>query len=80
MSKQLSPEEQREMRARYGGDVQTLDQAMNMAAEFVGKSLGIPIVISPEDRLRVNIIEACQWLRQGAPGRALEVLERALER
>lgn len=78
MSKQLSPEEQREIRARYGGDVQTLDQAMNMACEFVSKATGFEIKVQPEDRLRAHIIEACAWLRDGAPGRALEVLERAL--
>ena len=78
MSKQLSPEEQREIRARYGSDVQTLDQAMNMACEFVSKATGFEVKVQPEDRLRAHIIEAAMFLRQGAPGRALEVLERAL--
>lgn len=79
MSKQLSPEEQREIRARYGGDVQTLDQAMNMACEFVSKATGFEIKVQPEDRLRAHIIEALTWLNQNAPGRAAETLERALQ-
>ncbi len=37
-----------------------------------------PIRITQEDRLRGAILEACQWLRDGAHGKALEVLESAL--
>ncbi len=34
----------------------------------------------PHIRLHLAVHEACQWLRDGAPGRALEVLEAALEK
>lgn len=38
----------------------------------------IPVSASAEVRLREAIFEAAEWLRNGAPGRALEALERAM--
>ena len=32
----------------------------------------------PGVRLHLAAVEACRWLREGAPGRALEALETAL--
>ncbi len=39
-----------------------------------------PARVTTEDRLRVAMIEACEWLRRGAPGCALTTLEGVLKR
>ncbi len=80
MSKPLSPEEQRQVRATYGSEVQSMDQIMAQTADFIGSKLGIPLaIIEEEDRLRFTMVEACTWLRFGSPGRALECLEAGLK-
>jgi hypothetical protein len=53
---------------------------LDQAAAMVGEVMGRPITITPEDRLRGAMIEACMWLRQDAPSRALETLEKELDR
>lgn len=51
-----------------------------MVCGYMSKALGRRIEVTTEDRLRLAIIEAATWLRQeNAPGRALEVLEKALK-
>lgn len=53
--------------------------AMQRALDNVA-SIALPQMrITDADRLRGAILEACQWLRDGSPGRALSVLEEALK-
>lgn len=52
---------------------------MTQAADFVSKKLGVTIQITREDVLTGAIVEALQWLRDGAPHKALETLEAALK-
>lgn len=61
-------------------DTKTYVEKLDMATALVSMALGVPIVIAPEDRLRGAMVEACMWLRQDAPSRALETLEKALDR
>lgn len=49
-----------------------------MVCGYMSKALGRRIEVTTEDRLRLAIIEAATWLRDGASGRALECLEKAL--
>ena len=82
MSNQLTPEQQREVRARYGGDVQSMDQMIaghqQQVCDFISSKLGVPMDLTREDKVRAAIVEAAYWIRTGAPGRALEVLESAM--
>lgn len=58
----------------------TYDETLNQACAAVSAALGIPIVISNEDRLRGAMVQAAMLLRMDAPSRALETLEAALGR
>ena len=86
MSERLTPEQEREVRAHYGDEVQSLAEVSSgyaplpsqVAIEFAEQYLGLPVKITQEDQLRGAIVEACVWLQQGAPGCALQVLENAL--
>lgn len=60
------------------GPAPTMAEYVDACAQFIEKSLGVPVVITVEDKQRAAIIEACHWLRAGAPGRALAVLEAIL--
>lgn len=51
---------------------------MDQALQMVGQHFNTPLTIPLEDRQRVAMVEACNCLRQGSPGRALEVLEEML--
>lgn len=61
-------------------DTKTYSEKLDMATALVSMALGVPIVISTEDRLRGAMVEACMHLRMDAPSRALETLEKALDR
>jgi hypothetical protein len=69
MSERLTPEQQREMRVRMGGEVQGLHESISGSDPSPFNDL----------RRRLAMIEACRWLREGAPGVALQVLEKALK-
>jgi hypothetical protein len=73
MSEPLTPEQQREMRVRMGGEVQGLHESIS------GSDAVDPSPPIADLRRRLAMIEACRWLREGAPGVALEVLEKALK-
>jgi hypothetical protein len=53
---------------------------LDQAAAMVASVYKIPIEIQTEDRLRGAMISACMLLRQNAPSRALETLEKELDR
>lgn len=55
-----------------------LEEHEKRTMAFIATSLGVPMTIKVEDKLRGAIVEACMWVRQGAPERALETLEKAL--
>ena len=102
MSERLTPEQQREMRVRMGGEVQGLSESVSgslprdpdkmplleqmklvrarrVADEIISGIFGSQIEVTRETRLEAAIVEACEWLRQGAPGCALQTLENALK-
>lgn len=62
-----------------GNTKQLVAEANAQAMEFIERALGVPMVITVEDRLKADILEACAWIRMGAPERALEALEHALK-
>ena len=94
MSERLTPEQERQVRAHYGGEVQGLaemlsgptepdtqgmssQQAQKAALDFMAEALHMPIELTVEDLLKGKIVEACYWIRQGSPNRALDILEQA---
>ncbi len=72
MSKPLSPEEQRQVRATYGTEVQSMDQMMAQCHVQLE-------TISVEMRLKLAIARALVELDMGSPGRARETLINAFE-
>ena len=52
---------------------------MDQACAMMSVQTGLKIEVSREDRLACACIEAAQWLRQGAPHRALATLEAAID-
>jgi hypothetical protein len=59
-------------------DVPIVQAHTEKALGFISDALGVRVTITNEDRLRGAILEACIWLRDGAPARALETLEQSL--
>jgi len=59
---------------------ESFSDVCDQAAAALSLAIGKPVIISPEDRLRGAIVEACQWIRQQSSHRALETLESALNR
>lgn len=52
--------------------------ALDAALKMVGDAMGMKLEASTQDRLRIAIVEAATWIRMGAHGRALQVLEDAI--
>jgi len=78
MSQRLTPEQQREMAVRMGCEVQNLnDMVSGFCCEPLAPVAGMDL--SREDKLRISLVEAACWIRKGAPARALETLERAMQ-
>lgn len=57
----------------------TSQDVMDQACAMMSVQTGLKIEVSREDRLACACIEAAQWLRQGAPHRALATLESAID-
>jgi hypothetical protein len=57
----------------------TFMEHQEVTLNFLSKALGVPLQITTEDRLRGAIVEALTWMRSGAPGRAIDALENALQ-
>ncbi len=78
MSERLTPGEQREIRAALGSEIGVSDP-MERTIDFMSAALGVPLTLTVQDKLRGKIAEACYWIRQNHPGKALDVLEEALK-
>lgn len=66
-------------------EIQAAQRATDMSLAALNRMLaectGLPfppVRVTREDQLRAAMLEACEWLRQGAPERALKILEGAL--
>ena len=49
------------------------------ALNMISTCLGVTVKVSTEDRLRGAVIEAAMFLRENAPSRALDTLEKAMK-
>ena len=80
MSQQLSPQQQREVRARFGADVQQMGEAIVATPPDLSRRNEVKADdLFLKEAYKAHIKAAATMLREGAPGCALDILDAALK-